>query len=76
MKATQVVGPVMQFRAHGGPHDGDILNMPLSAIPTSKSMVLQDKKAPLGHLSKYFFNKLTQVAIFQGAVQVKADGSN
>jgi hypothetical protein len=63
----------ISFRAKGGPHDGDLLSMPAASVPVSKSMMLQDHKQPMGVLSKYFFNKVTMEAVYQGPVTVNPD---
>lgn len=76
MPRMSAAGPSIVFRAIGGPHDGDQIPMPIAMLPTSKSLVLQDNKGQIGLLSKYFFNKLTRTATYQGMVQVAPDSVN
>lgn len=76
MPRMSAAGPSIVFRMIGGPHDGDQCPMPVAMLPTSKSLVLQDNKGQMGLLAKYFFNKVTRTAIYQGTVQVAPDAVN
>lgn len=64
----------INFRAIGGPHDGDVIPMPITTVPTSKSLVLQSKNEQLGVLHKYFFNRRNRTARYEGVVKVAKDG--
>lgn len=72
-------GRRFNFKALGGPFDGDLVPMPVVALMddlgriVSKSLVLQNNRGQMGKLSKYFFSIQRRQAIYQGDIQVNPD---